>query len=116
MAYIDVSGTYQIKQSNGYTVNITMYQQGDRLSGVANHSGGRVRSQEVTGSVSNEHVDFYITWQGGSKGHYWGDLATGFFTSNWDGILKGRSQDVHVPSSSADWEVPDRVFRRLVPA
>ena len=111
---IDISGTYDIIQSNGFTVTITMIQHGDQLSGSARY--GNMGSQSVTGWVSNEHVDFNIKWNNNSEGHYWGDLTSGYFTGNWDGILKGRSQDVNVPSSTADWDVRNRVFRRLVPA
>lgn len=112
---INVAGNYQLRQSNGFTVEMTMSQDGDRLSGFCRHSGG-VPSDSISGTVSNEHVDFNIKWSGGSEGHYWGDLQSGFFTGNWDGVLKGRTQDVHHPESQASWEVTNRVFRRLVPA
>ncbi|HWU05138.1 MAG TPA: hypothetical protein VN520_01795 [Streptomyces sp.] len=113
---IYIGGALKIVQSNGYTVYANFNQNGNQLSGYCEHSGGRVKSSGVEGRVSGQHVDFTITWNNGSKGHYWGDLTQGHFTGSHQGILKGTSQDVNVPTSTASWEVHDRVFDRLVPA
>jgi hypothetical protein len=114
--YINIAGHLKIVQSNGAVVEADMHQNGNQLSGYCEHHNGQVHSTEVTGTVTGQHVDFTITWDDQTKGHYWGDLQAGFFTDNWQGILKGRSQDLLHPAVQADWEVQDRVFQRLVPA
>ncbi|SEE25263.1 hypothetical protein [Streptomyces sp. TLI_105] len=114
--YINVGGYSKIQQSNGAVVEANIVQQGDHLSGYCTHHNGQVHSTEVTGTVTGQHVDFYITWDDHTKGHSWGDLQAGFFTGNWEGILKGGTQDVLHPNVQATWEVQDRVFQRLVPA
>jgi hypothetical protein len=47
---LQVGGRWQIKQSNGFVVNVSIEQQVDRLTGFCTHSDGRVRSTEATGS------------------------------------------------------------------
>lgn len=69
-----------------------------------------------TGWVSGQHVEFDITWSDGHKGHYAGDLQAGHFTGNWQGILKGDTDELCHGRAHATWEVQDRVFQRLVPA
>ncbi|MFD5437831.1 hypothetical protein ACFWJ4_37485 [Kitasatospora sp. NPDC127067] len=113
--YINIAGHLKIVQSNGAVVEADMSQNGNHLGGYCEHHNGQVHSTEVTGEVTGQHVDFYVTWDDGTKGHYWGDFQPGHFTSNWEGILRGAGQDVWHPWSQATWEVQDRVFRRLVP-
>ncbi|MFJ8506316.1 hypothetical protein [Streptomyces avermitilis] len=103
----------KIKQDNRHTVFANIQQDGDRISGNANHSG--VQSIEITGTVRNEAVDFFITWANGAKGHYTGDLKKGHFTGPMEGILTGFTEDVNNPGHTAQWEVEDRVFTRLSP-
>lgn len=101
-----------MRQSNGYTVECSINQQGLQLTGFCTHSNRRVRSTKAIGSVNGDRFDFTITWGNGTTGHYTGRLESGHFTRSNEGILKGDTRDLNNPSSTATWEVLDRVFQR----
>lgn len=109
---VDLSGNWQMKQSNGFYVDVSMNQDGPTLNAFCSHSGGRVRSTEATGTANGDSFILVITWGDGSKGEYTGRLETGFFTNASEGILKGNTRDLNNSDSTATWEVMDRVFTR----
>lgn len=107
-----VGGSLIMKQGNGYIVECSINQIGQNLTGFCTHSNRRVRSTEAIGSVYGDTFDFTITWNNGTRGRYIGKLESGFFTSSYEGILKGTTYDLNNPNSNATWEVFDRVFQR----
>ncbi|MBT2392684.1 hypothetical protein J7E87_25435 [Streptomyces sp. ISL-1] len=115
-SFINIAGQLKVVQNNRHTAFVNMQQDGDQLSGFATHAGGSVTSTGITGQVVGESVDFTIMWSNGAKGHYLGRLEKGIATNRMEGILKGTARDENNPQNTANWEVHDRVFRRLVPA
>jgi hypothetical protein len=109
---VDLNGRWQIKQSNGFTVDVTMHQHDDQLSAFCSHSNNSVRSTHASGTVNGDSMILTITWDNGTKGEYKGRLERGHFTGANEGILKGSTRDLMHPGSTASWEVPDRVFIR----
>jgi hypothetical protein len=111
MPLLQVGGSWDIVQDNGFRVALNVTQTGDRLDAFATHSAGRVVSTEATGSVTSSHFDMTITWNDGSKGHYTGDWKRGVFDSGSNGYLDGTSVDVNHPGSHADWFSENIVVR-----
>jgi hypothetical protein len=109
---MNIAGQWQIKQSNGFTVDVSLEQKNDQLTAFCSHSGGKVRSKGASGVVQGDSMILTIPWDNGSRGEYTGRLEKGFFTKVNEGILKGTTKDLDHPSSTASWEVPDRVFLR----
>jgi len=109
---VNLAGRWQITQSNGSVVDVSMKQEGDRLSAFCTHSNGSVRSTDASGTVRGDSMILTITWDDGTKGEYTGRLETGHFARINEGILKGTTRDLFHPTSTATWEVMDRVFLR----
>jgi hypothetical protein len=110
---IDVSGAWQIKQENGFLVDLRLWQDGNQLSGNASHSGGRVTSNSVTGTVNGEKVVLTIPWSNGTRGRYtsWDHLAESHFTGPYQGILKGDAFDEVNPHVTTTWESMKSFYR-----
>ena len=108
---MDVSGQWDIVQSNGFRVPINVSQTNDQLSGSASHSNGTVLSENITGFVQGPTIDMTITWNNGTKGHYTGTFTRGHFDSPPNGFLKGDSQDLNHLESTATWFSEGRVFQ-----
>lgn len=103
---------WDIVQSNGFRVAVhSVVQQGDTFSAFATHSGGRVKSTEVTGFVRGPHLEMTITWDNNTKGEYKGDLTHGLNTPPPIGFLRGETKDLNNPGSRATWESDGRVFQ-----
>ncbi|WP_405860923.1 hypothetical protein OG361_37675 [Streptomyces sp. NBC_00090] len=113
MAHINISGDYVITQSNATKVNVHMEQDGPRLSGFAKFRN--VTSTNLEGTANGESVDFTINWSDGHTGRYWGRLVEPFSHRDWEGVLRGSSEEQCHGHQRANWEVEDRVFQRLVP-
>ena len=109
---IQVGGQWQIRQDNGFLVDVNINQDRDRLNAFCSHSGGRVRSTGAIGTVNGENFELTITWDNGTKGQYTGRLEPGHFTAVKEGILKGQTVDLNNPGSHAGWE-SERIFARL---
>jgi hypothetical protein len=110
-AIMDVSGSWDIVQDNGFRVPITVTQTDDRLSATASHSNGQVLSTEATGFVNGPEFQITITWNNQTKGQYNGTFTRGNFDSAPNGFLKGRTKDLNNPGSEAGWFSEGRVFQ-----
>ncbi|MFF1872865.1 hypothetical protein [Streptomyces sp. CB03911] len=119
--YINIAGSYSIKQSNATWVDVTWQQVGNQLSGFASIRGSNIKSRKLNGTVENEHVDFTIEWdtgnptQVGHTGHYWADLFEPFNHVSYQGVLMGDAKDVCHPANWAHWEVENVTFTGLAP-
>jgi hypothetical protein len=110
--FIQVAGQSTLRQSNNAVVFLNLQQQSNLLSGSAKHNNNS--STSITGSVTNEHVDFTIHWDNGPVGHYTGDLRPTPFATGRDQPLIGRTVDLTQPNNiGADWQ-SDQLFRKLV--
>jgi hypothetical protein len=87
--------------ANGYSVHflsrgrdatgpVDLYKQGPTMP--------LVMRGTVSGGIQGRHLDFTIVWDGGAKGHYWGDVA-----AVDDYVRGGQSIDEGGPGSSASW-------------
>ena len=107
----NVSGQWQIRQGNGFFVNVNIAQNGTGLSGSAQCFTGEgddfheVVSMETDGSVSDTHFLFNISWNNGTRGRYSARFEP-------DGTLTGVTVDVMHPESQATWQ-SDRAFPLL---
>ena len=103
--FLQVGGSWDMVQSNGFRVAVTITQTDDQLSASATHSGGQVESLVgSTGTVTGPHFDLTINWNNGTRGHYTADLTHGPFTPPPSGFLRGSTQDLDHPTSTATWE------------
>jgi hypothetical protein len=109
--FMDVSGSWDIVQSSGFRVRITVFQTNDQLTATASHSAGTVLSLDATGSVRGPEFDITITWKNGTKGQYHGTFTRGIADSPPNGFLKGHAKDLFHPGSEADWFSEGRVFQ-----
>ena len=108
--FLQVGGQWDIVQSNGFRVPIDVRQNNDQLSAFASHSNGSVQSSEATGVVRGPTFEMTITWNNGSKGFYTATLTTGFFDTPGHGYLKGNTQDLNNPASTASWYSERKIF------
>ena len=53
---VNLAGRWQIKQSNGFTVDVSMNQDGNALSAFCTHSNGTVRSQKAEGTANGDSM------------------------------------------------------------
>src|SRR5690349_6392918 len=95
MAEFDVRGHWNLRQSNGFVVDLHMQQTGTAIQGVASQSGGQV-SGTGEGSVHGNQFLLSIQWSNGSIGEYNGSF-------NSIGRLTGVTFDVNHPQSQATW-------------
>jgi hypothetical protein len=108
--FLQVSGKWDMVQSNGFRVLIDVTQEEDRLRAFATHSAGQVKSLDANGVVRGPQFEMTITWSDGSKGKYNGTLEQGNFDAPGHGFLKGRTEDLNHPGSAADWFSEGKVF------
>ena len=109
---MNISGHWYITQDNGYTVDVSMDQDGASLTAVCSHSNGSVRCDAAAGTVTGNSFILTIPWNNGTRGEYTGALEAGHFTAANQGILKGHTKDLNNTSSHCNWEVKDVVFQR----
>ena len=109
--FMDVSGRWDIVQSNGFRVPINVTQNGDQITATASHSNGQVMSREATGVVRGPEFDMIITWANGTRGHYTATFKRGHFDSPPNGFLDGVTKDLTNPGSQATWFSEGRVFQ-----
>ena len=101
--YLQVHGTWEMVQKNGFKVLLHVNQDRDLISASASHSNGRVQSLEATGFVRGPNFDLTITWDNNTKGHYTGKWVHGHFTQPPIGYLAGNTVDLINPESQAIW-------------
>ncbi|WP_328834532.1 hypothetical protein [Streptomyces europaeiscabiei] len=111
--YINISGSYNMRQSNATLVHMNVSQNGNQLSGSARFRD--TDSLNLWGQVAGETVDFHIEWNDGHKGHYWGRLHEPLSNRDWEGVLRGDSREECHNHQTATWEVEDIAFRALHP-
>ena len=107
----DVSGQWELQQSNGFTVQVDLHQNGKTVTGTASFTyvkpaggvlgafqGGDPATQRgsFSGNISGD--DFYgqIGWTSGSVGIYRGKVGA-------QGRIDGTMYDKGAPSSRATW-------------
>ena len=105
-----MDGTWEIAQSTGYRVLVTITQEDDRLSATASHSGGAVTATRATGFVNGPNFELTITWNNGTEGKYTGQFSHGPFTPPPIGFLKGETFDTKHPASRATWQSEGKNF------
>ena len=105
MAFLRLTGRWNILQDNGFIVEVIIVTQDDASSmwGHASHSNGTVRSNNLQGYVIDEYLDMRILWNDGTEGHYRGKLIRGRFDPPGVGHLEGETYDERNPESRADW-------------
>ncbi|AZK93831.1 MULTISPECIES: hypothetical protein [Streptomyces] len=95
-------GTWQIHQSNGYTVTVNLTQDSSgRLYG-SGSSGSTAGTIEYGAVVDGNAISFILRWSNGSRGRYTGNLGL-------DRRLSGISVDLSRPTNWASW-VTTRTF------
>ena len=90
----DVSGRWDIKQSNGYTVHLNLTQHGTRING-----SGKTLTAGLHGLHGNiQGNDFFvqITWGPDAIGIYRGKVGP-------EGRIDGTTYDEKSPGSKANW-------------
>lgn len=111
---VDVSGAWQIKQGNGFLVDLVLHQnEGGVIDGNATHSGERVRSTSLHGTSRGEKVELVIQWDNNTRGRYTsGDhLVARHFTGPQQGVLEGTAFDEVNPAVTTTWESLRSFFR-----
>jgi hypothetical protein len=98
-----VGGQWQIKQDNGFLVEVDLRQNGGQIDGAASHSNKSVLSREARGTVTNEEFQLNIVWNNGTEGRYIGKFGSGHFTNANQAILRGATVDLQNPGSSSGW-------------
>lgn len=106
--FLQVGGQWDIVQSNGFRVRISVNQNQDRLTAFAN---GSVQSIEAKGFVRGPDFEMTIAWDNGTKGLYTGKFSHGPFTPPPIGYLKGHTRDLNNPESQATWESDGCIFQ-----
>jgi hypothetical protein len=100
-ALFRADGNWQIRQSNGYAIWLSLTQDSTgRLYGTASASNGP--GTIYSGQVDGYSITFVIGWTNGSLGSYSGSL-------NSIRQLTGTTYDINHPWSSASWS-SDRTF------
>jgi hypothetical protein len=103
----DVSGPWEIVQSNAYKVRVVIAQQRDfnnnpadgDLTGWASEitpHGTDVSDQHLSGSLNGDDFEIVVDWDNGTKGQYSGHFDP-------IGNLTGVTFDVNHPSAQATW-------------
>lgn len=108
--FLQVGGTWEMVQRNGFRVQVIINQDQDRLSAFASHSNGQVQSLEATGFVQGPNFKLTITWNNNTKGEYTRIFSHGHFTPPPIGYLKGTTRDLLHPESQSTWESEGRNF------
>lgn len=111
---VDVSGAWQIKQKNGFLVDLVLHQNEDGIiDGDATHSGGRVRSTRINGTARGERVELVIQWDNNTRGRYTSKdhLVAKHFTGPDQGVLEGDAVDEMNPHVTTTWESMRSFFR-----
>jgi hypothetical protein len=89
----DVSGRWQINQTNGYKPIFNLRQNGNQLEGQATLGA---TAAPVNGSLIDNRFDVLVDWSNNSKGRYKGTVRPGM-------ISNGESYDEIHPESRAGW-------------
>jgi hypothetical protein len=103
----NVSGIWDIVQSNGYRVRVNIVQpvdvngnpQDGGLAGLASEitpKGTDVSDQHLSGSLNGDDFEITVDWHNGSIGQYSGHFDP-------VGHLTGVTFDLHNPSAQATW-------------
>lgn len=108
--FLRVNGKWDIVQSNGFRVTVTIDQTNDQLSAAAVSSTG-VSSTSATGSVNGPDFSLLIHWEGGAIGLYTATWSHGWFTEPPLGYLQGTTVDQTHPTSRATWVSDGRTFQ-----
>ncbi len=98
----DVSGDWRMKQNNGFTVRLSLSQDGKNITGTATHfQGGTHSARALSGNIEGE--DFYVTiyWKSASGGPGPSGVYRGKVGSS--GRLDGTTYDAAHPGSKATW-------------
>jgi hypothetical protein len=102
-----LAGQWQLRQTNGITVIMTLNQDAaGQVSGAATYStprqgglmgpfGARVNGR-ASGRVRGDVFSFVVDWSGSARGEYQGKVAP-------DGTIRGSTYDLSMPSSMAGW-------------
>lgn len=109
--FLQVGGSWDMVQSNGFRVAIRVDQDGETLNAHASHSAGRVESTSATGRVQGTHFEMTIAWNNGTRGFYSADFSHGPFTPPPIGFLRGETHDLDHPESHATWESEGQNFQ-----
>ncbi|WKU47796.1 hypothetical protein Q3V23_29180 [Streptomyces sp. VNUA116] len=95
-------GTWELYQSNGFTVTLNLTQDGGGHLYGSGYYGGTSGTVEYGAVVDGTSIYFTIGWSNGARGRYTGSLGS-------DRRLSGLTYDLNNPSSQASWSTT-RVF------
>src|SRR5687768_11167219 len=101
MARRDVRGNWQLRQTNGFVVDVSIpfVNTDGSFPVTATHTNGSVRGSgfgRVGGDIAGDDFQFRVGWSNGTEGAYIGVFDTG-------GVINGSTFDVQNPSSTAGW-------------
>ncbi|MFI1182524.1 hypothetical protein ACH4UT_23625 [Streptomyces sp. NPDC020799] len=95
-------GTWQLYQSNGFTVTLNLTQDSSGSLYGSGYYGGTSGTVEYGAVVDGTSIYFTIGWSNGARGRYTGSLGS-------DRRLSGLAYDLNNPSAQASWSTT-RVF------
>jgi hypothetical protein len=90
----DVSGRWQMQQTNGFTVTVNLVQKGTKILGRATTS--TAGTHDVRGNVHGDDLYLDVTWSLETRGIYRGKIGS-------SGRIEGTTYDKENPGSRAKW-------------
>jgi hypothetical protein len=95
----NVSGTWSISQSNGFSITFIIEQKQDALTGTADNGSGPV---PVVGTLRDNQLAMTVSWASGGTGRYTATMSPS------GQLIEGFTQNLSMPSSTATWNTVDR--------
>jgi hypothetical protein len=94
-----IADGWNIHQGNGFDVTFNVQQAGTELTGSAFYvlAGTQTVEGTVQGTIDGAHLDFNVTWTGGTTGNYAGNIEADGFVRN------GTTVDLNNRASTAKW-------------
>ena len=95
----NVSGTWSISQSNGFSITFIVQQKQDALMGTADNGSGPV---PVVGTLRDNQLAMTVSWAWGGAGRYTATMSPS------GQLIEGFTQNLSIPSSTATWSTVDQ--------
>lgn len=95
----NVSGTWSISQSNGFSITFMLQQKHDALTGTADNGSGPV---PVVGTLHDNQLAMTVSWASGGAGRYTATMSPS------GQLIEGFTQNLSMPSSTATWSTVDQ--------
>jgi hypothetical protein len=95
----NVSGTWSISQSNGFSITFIVQQKQEALTGTADNGSGPV---PVVGTMHNNQLAMTVSWASGGAGRYTATMSPSGL------LIEGFTQNLSMPSSTATWNTAEQ--------